>query len=392
MRRVAILGSTGSIGRQTLEVIAAHPDLFSVVALAAGQNVELVTRQAETWRPRILSVASADAAGSLPSALRYRPERIAHGAEGLVACALEADADIVVAATDGMIAFRAVFESIGRGMHVALANKELLVAAGEILCKLARTTGSRILPVDSEHSALFQCLEGEQPEHVRSVIITASGGPFWTWSREQMEAATPEQALAHPVWRMGAKNTIDSATLMNKGLEVIEASWLFSLAPQTIDIVVHRQSVVHGFVLFTDGSVKAQLASPDMRLPIGFALAYPQRLPTAVAEDKTKAAIGLRDVATLTFEPVDDVRFPAVRLAYRALALGGTYPAVLSAANEAAGRAFLQQQIKFTQICPIVESVLDAHRAAGTGLEDVLEADRFGRDQVREAVRATLRR
>ena len=393
MRRVAVLGSTGSIGRQTLEVIGAHPDRFSVVALAAGHNTELLAQQANAWRPALLSVAGEDESRALRGELGYAPKNIAHGEAGLAACALDAEADVVVAATDGMVALKAVFESISRGLHVALANKELLVAAGHIMCRLARTTGARIVPVDSEHSALFQCLAGEQMEHVRSVILTASGGPFWTWSSEEMERATPEDALAHPTWRMGAKNTLDSATLMNKGLEVIEASWLFSLAPSSIDIVVHRQSIVHGFVIFSDGSVKAQLAAPDMRLPIGFALAYPQRLPAAVAVAETKAAIGMGDrVSTLSFEPVDEARFPSVRLAYRALALGATYPAVLSAANEVAGRAFLEKQIKFTQICPIVESALAAHTPAGDDLEDVLEADRFGRAQVRDAVRASLQR
>jgi 1-deoxy-D-xylulose-5-phosphate reductoisomerase len=390
MRRVAILGSTGSIGRQTLEVIAAHPERFSVAALAGGRNVELLAQQANLWRPTVLSVGSSGGEQTMRARLAYTPASVGHGEQGLVACALEAGADIVVAATDGMIALRAVFESIGRGLHVALANKELLVAAGHLMCGLARTTGARILPVDSEHSAVFQCLAGERTEDVRSVILTASGGPFWTWTAEQMEQATPEDALAHPTWRMGAKNTLDSATLMNKGLEVIEASSLFSLPPATLEIVVHRQSIVHGFVLFRDGSVKAQLASPDMRLPIGFALAYPQRLPAAVAEAKTKAAIGLGDrVTTLSFEPVDQARFPAVRLAYHALALGGTYPAVLSAANETAGRAFLEKQIKFTQIAQIVERALAAHRPSGEDLEDVVEADRFGRAQVHDAVAAS---
>ncbi|SRR5579872_529888 len=393
MRRVAILGSTGSIGRQTLEVIAAHPERFSVAALAAGENIELLAQQARSWQPQVLSVASSETASALRQRLPHPLPRIEHGEDGLVACALEAEADIVVAATDGMVALRAVFESVSRGLHVALANKELLVAAGHIICRLARSTGARIVPVDSEHSALFQCLAGEQPEDVKSVILTASGGPFWEWSLERMEKATPEDALAHPKWRMGAKNTLDSASLMNKGLEVIEASSLFSLPPASIEVVVHRQSVVHGFVIFRDGNVKAQLASPDMRLPIGYALAYPQRLPAAVAEADTRAAIGLGGAATtLTFEPVDDVRFPSVRLAYRALALGGTYPAVLSAANEEAGRAFLRKQIKFTQIHPIVESVLENHLPAGDDLEDVLSADRTGREQVRDAIRASLHR
>jgi 1-deoxy-D-xylulose-5-phosphate reductoisomerase len=393
LRRVAILGSTGSIGRQALQVITAHPDRLAVAALAAGSNIDLLTQQANLLQPRLVSIASADAASTLSSHLTYKPEQICHGEEGLVAVACASGADIVLAATDGMVALRAVFESLSRGLHVALANKELLVAAGRILCALARSSGALIVPVDSEHSALFQCLMGERADNVASIVVTASGGPFWDWSLAQMEAASPEQALRHPIWRMGAKNTIDSATLMNKGLEVIEASLLFGFAPAQIEVVVHRQSVVHGFVVFRDGSVKAQLSAPDMRLPIGFALAYPERLPTAVAQLDTKAAIGLGGAAaTLSFEPVDKARFPAVGLAYRALELGGTYPAVLSAANEEAGRAFLQRQIKFTEICPIVQGAMSAHVARGDALEDVRAADEFGRTYARNAVRAAVQR
>lgn len=392
LRRVAILGSTGSIGRQALDVIAAHPDRFTVVALAAGSNIDLLAEQANAHRPKVLSVADHANVAPLTQRLSYDAERVDHGEAGLVAAATAAEAHIVVAATDGMASLQAVFESVGRGLHVAIANKELLVGAGRILCALARSTGALVLPVDSEHSALFQCLVGEHVENVASVILTASGGPFWTSTLEEMERATPEQALRHPVWAMGAKNTLDSATLMNKGLEIIEASYLFGLAPSRIDVVVHRQSVVHGFVIFSDGNVKAQLAAPDMRLPIGFALSYPERLPTAFAARETKAALGMEgESSTLTFEPVDEGRFPSLRLAYHALELGGTYPAVLSAANEAAGRAFLQRQIKFTEICPIVERALAEHVATGEGLEEIRAADSFGRAFARDAISGALK-
>jgi 1-deoxy-D-xylulose-5-phosphate reductoisomerase len=393
MRRVAILGSTGSIGRQALEVIAAHPQQFAVAALAAGTNSELLAQQANTFQPSVLSLATAGSANSLRDQLSYSAEHIGYGEDGLVAAACASGAEIVLAATDGMVSLRAVFESVSRGLQVALANKELLVAAGRILCNLARSTGAQIVPVDSEHSAVFQCLLGEKIENVVRIVLTASGGPFWTLSAAQMEQVTPQEALRHPVWSMGAKNTIDSATLMNKGLEVIEASLLFGLSASQIDVVVHRQSIVHGFVQLRDGSVKAQLAAPDMRLPIGFALAYPQRLPSAVGETQTLVAIGLHGSgSTLSFEPVDEARFPSLGLAYRALELGGTYPAVLSAANEEAGRAFLQRQIKFTEICQIVDGALAAHSPGGDGLEEVRAADEFGRAHARSAIREAVGR
>jgi 1-deoxy-D-xylulose-5-phosphate reductoisomerase len=389
VRRVAVLGSTGSIGRQALSVIQSFPERFTIVALAAGRNLDLLAEQAGRFKPAVLSVADEAHVGALAQRLSYAPERIGSGENGLVAAACDAGAEIVVAATDGMAALRAVFESISRGLQVALANKEVLVAAGRTLCGLARSTGAAIVPIDSEHSALFQCLAGERREDVSCVVLTASGGPFLRWPAERMAAATPEEALRHPTWSMGVKNTIDSATLMNKGLEVIEASFLFGLRSDVIRIVVHPQSVMHGFVMFADGSVKAQLAAPDMRLPIGFALAYPERLPAAIANAQTKAALGLEGAgSTLHFEPVDAQRFPAVGLAYRALELGATYPAVLSAANEEAGRAFLLKQIKFTDICLIVEGALAAHAAGGDTLEDVRAADAFGREHARRAILA----
>jgi 1-deoxy-D-xylulose-5-phosphate reductoisomerase len=391
-RRVAILGSTGSIGRQALSVIEAHPDHFAVAALAANANIDVLAQQANALRPAVLSAGSAALADELARSLTYTPSRIAHGSDGLVAAATESGADLVLAATDGMVALRALVTSLERGMRVALANKELLVSAGRLLCDLARARGASIVPVDSEHSALFQCLEGERPASVASVVLTASGGPFWTHTLQQMEQATPEEALSHPTWSMGAKNTLDSATMMNKGLEIIEASHLFGLEPQRIEVVVHRQSIVHGFVLFSDGNVKAQLAAPDMRLPIGYALSYPERLPEAFNKAATRDAIGLGErAATLSFEPVDETRFPSLRLAYDALAAGGTQPAVLSSVNEEAGRAFLQRKIKFTEICPIVAGALEAHRSGADGLEDIEAADRWGREFARDAIGAAMR-
>jgi len=392
-RRVAILGSTGSIGRQALSVIEAHRDRFEVAALAANANIDVLAQQANALRPAVLSVGSAQLSSELAKALTYAPAHIAHGSDGLVAAATESGADVVLAATDGMVALRALVASLERGMRVALANKELLVSAGRLLCDLARARGASIVPVDSEHSALFQCLEGERRSSVASVVLTASGGPFWTHTLEQMGRATPEEALAHPIWSMGPKNTLDSATMMNKGLEIIEASHLFGLEPQRISVVVHRQSIVHGFVLFNDGNVKAQLAAPDMRLPIGYALSYPERLARAFSEAATRDAIGLGErAATLSFEPVDETRFPSLRLAYDALAAGGTHPAVLSSVNEEAGRAFLQRKIKFTEICSIVERALEAYRSGADGLGEIEAADRWGRAFARDAIGAAMRR
>ena len=307
-KRIAILGSTGSIGRQALDVIARHPDRFRVVGLAAGRNVELLAEQVARFRPRTISAGDADAATELLVRLDGRGlrihgsifakdrdvEHVAHGAEGLLAVATRAGADLVLAATDGAVAFEAVFAAVERGTDVAVANKELVVAAGELLVAAAARSGARLLPVDSEHSALFQCLQGAPPERIAALVLTASGGPFWDRSAAEMADATVADALAHPTWQMGVKNTIDSATLMNKGLEVIEAAKWFGVPGERIHVVVHRTSVAHGFVVFSDGQVLGQLAPPDMRLPIGYALSYPDRLADHPFEDPLAALGGER--------------------------------------------------------------------------------------------------
>jgi 1-deoxy-D-xylulose-5-phosphate reductoisomerase len=365
VKRVAILGSTGSIGRQALDVVSRHRERFRVVGLAAGRNATLLREQAEEFDVDVVSLRDED------------------GAAGLMRVATETGADIVLAATDGAVAFDAVFAAVGRGIDIAVANKELVVAAGELLLRAAADSGSRILPVDSEHSALFQCLVGEPKERIARLILTASGGPFWEKTAREMDDATVEDALAHPTWRMGTKNTIDSATLMNKGLEVIEASRLFDVPPERIDVLVHRTSVAHGFAIFTDGAVKAQLCPPDMRVPIGYALAYPDRLegtslwPDARGVDAL-AALGARDgevATTLRFERPDDERFPCLRLAYRALEQGGTAPAALSAANEIAVEAFVDGRIAFGRIPEIIRSVLDDVPSEELSLVTVRAAD-----------------
>lgn len=391
MRRIAILGSTGSIGRQALDVVAAHPDRFEICALAAGRNMTVLAEQIRAFAPDVASCASEDAAAALRDDLgadkRLAGLRIEHGERGLVAVAAESGADIVLAATDGLVACRAIFAAAERGIDVALANKEVAVAAGEPLFATARRSGGRIMPVDSEHCAIFQCMLGEKAPDVRTVVITASGGPFVDTPASALASVTPAQALVHPTWTMGSKNTLDSATLMNKGLEVIEACRFFDLASSQVDIVVHRQSIAHAFVIFRDGNVKAQIASPDMRMPIGFALGYPDRLDRAVALPATLRALGLEGSrATWSFEPVDHDRFPCVRLAYRALESGGTYPAVLSAANEEAGRAFLAGRLRFVDIGAIVADALDAHDSSPAGLPEIEEADRWARSFTRDVV------
>ncbi|HEX3466522.1 MAG TPA: 1-deoxy-D-xylulose-5-phosphate reductoisomerase [Candidatus Elarobacter sp.] len=366
-RKVAILGSTGSIGTQALDVIARHAERFEVVGLAAGRNLELLTKQVHTFAPRTVADAR-------------------DGARGLHAVACESGADVVLAATDGAVAFDAVFAAVDAGIDVAVANKELIVAAGELLVERAARSGAQLLPVDSEHSALFQCLQGAPRERVAAVIVTASGGPFWERTREQMESATLADALAHPTWRMGVKNTIDSATLMNKGLEVIEASKWFGLPADRVQVVVHRTSVAHGFVVFTDGNVIGQIAAPDMRLPIGYALAYPDRLDDGRPLDDPIEALGGKrgaDLTALAFERPDPVRFPCLRLAYEALATGGTSPAVLSAANEVAVAAFTAGEIRFGEIPLCIETALDRVGRDNVSLEAVRNADRLARIEAR---------
>ena len=378
MRRVAILGSTGSIGTQALDVIAAHPDHFCVAGLAAGRNTTLLAEQVARFGPDLATTAS-------------------DGPGALMRVALETRADIVLAATDGFVAFEAVYGALKHGIDVALANKELVVAAGDVLLQAARTSGAQVLPVDSEHSAIFQCLIGEDPARVASIILTASGGPFRDTPLEQIPNASLAQALNHPTWRMGTKNTIDSATMMNKGLEVIEASRLFGVRAENIGVVIHRQSIAHGFVVFTDGSVKGQLCAPDMRVPIGFALAYPDRLEIAAgaAEDPIAALGGEPGAALLRyeFERPSLERFPCLGLAYEALRRGGTSPAILSAANELAVDAFVAGLVPFGAIPELVASALDAVAPSAVTWENVLAADAAARAVTRKNLAgATLAR
>ena len=347
--RITILGSTGSIGTQTLDIVREHPELFKCVALTANRNWELLAQQALEFRPKRVVIADERYVDNLRSALSGTGIEIASGAVGVAEAAAMDEADTVVTAMVGYSGLQPTINAIKAHKRIALANKETLVVAGEIIMNLARECESEIVPVDSEHSAIFQCLVGEKREWMRKIILTASGGPFRTLKAENLKDVTPADALRHPNWDMGAKVTIDSASMMNKGFEMIEARWLFDCSPKNIEIVVHPQSIVHSMVEFCDGSVKAQLGVPDMRLPIRYALGYPERLESKLPP------LSLTDYSNLTFEKPDLDKYPLLQLAFRAIESGGNMPCILNAANEVAVKAFLKSEIKFTDM-PIIAS------------------------------------
>jgi 1-deoxy-D-xylulose-5-phosphate reductoisomerase len=394
VKRLAILGSTGSVGEQTLQVVAAAPDRFRAVSLAAGENIDKLADQVRRHRPALVSVATAAGADALReqlTGLERKGLEIAVGADGLDAVATH-PADLVVAALVGAVGLRPTLSAIDAGRDVALANKEVMVMAGALVQRAAQRKGVTILPVDSEHSAIFQVLQGQRHVDVAKVILTCSGGPFRTASAEQIANATVEEALAHPNWDMGAKISIDSATLMNKALEVVEARWLFDVEPAQIDVVVHPQSIVHSLVEFVDRSVLAQLGLPDMRVPIAVALAHPERLTLDVP------SLDLAALSRLDFEAPDRERFPALDLAFRSLespASGGSEaaPAVLNAANEVTVARFLAGEIPLPRICEVNGLVLEEHLAARggavvEGLDDVIEADAWARARAGEHLTA----
>ena len=387
---VSILGSTGSIGTSTLELIARFEDRFRVVALAAGRRVAQLKDQIERFAPELVSVADPRDAAELASSLGRRAPRISSGSEGLLAVATAPGADVVVAGLVGAVGLEPTLAAIDAGRDIALANKEVMVVAGELVRRRAAASGALLLPVDSEHNAVFQALQGRRREHLRRVVLTASGGPFRTYTSDQLAIATPEQALRHPTWEMGAKITIDSATLMNKGLEVIEARWLFDLEPARIGVVVHPQSIVHSLVEYRDGSVVSVMALPDMTIPIGFALSYPDVLDLGFLPRLDLAA-----TAALTFEDPDAVRFPCLGLAYQALNAGGAMPAVLNAANEVAVERFLARDVGFQDIPRIIASAMAVHGGgACESVADLLACDARARQHAaafearREAARA----
>jgi 1-deoxy-D-xylulose-5-phosphate reductoisomerase len=381
-RSLVVLGSTGSVGEQTLAVAEAFPERYRVVALAAGRRVDKLADQVRRFRPSFVSVADREGADALRSSLGTLDVEIGVGSEGLEAAATH-PADLVVAGLVGAVGLAPTLAAIRAGRDVALANKEVLVMAGALVLREVRAHGVQLLPVDSEHSAIFQALAGQRAEDVTRLILTASGGPFRTWSEDRVAHATVEEALDHPNWDMGPKITIDSATLMNKGLEVIEARWLFDVPPERVDVVVHPQSIVHSLVEFVDGSVLAQLGLPDMRVPIAVALAHPERLALALPR------LDLAALGQLDFEAPDRKRFPCLDLAYAALAADEAAPAVLNAANEISVAAFLEGRIPFPSIPVHNAAVLEAHVARSAAeplrdLDDVLEADVWARVRARE--------
>jgi 1-deoxy-D-xylulose-5-phosphate reductoisomerase len=382
MRRVVILGSTGSIGTQALDVIRHTHDRFQVVGLAAASNHELLVGQIREFMPPVVAVSDETAANELHAGLAgLRSVEMVVGAEAAEQLARELDADIVLNAMVGAVGLPPTLAALQSGKTLALANKESLIVGGELVMDLVKGEPERLVPVDSEHAALAQCLRGESREDLRRVVITASGGPFRGWTREELAKASVKEALAHPTWKMGPKITIDSATLMNKGLEVIEAHFLFGLDYSQIDVVVHPESVVHGIAEFGDGSMVAQLSKPDMRLPIQLALAYPERLPAGIEP------LDLATVGSLTFEPVDREAFTALDLCFKAGRLGSTFPAVLNAANEVAVMAFLEAKIAMTGIPDVVERVLDDHEPASVVSVVTLDrADAWARRRAAEII------
>jgi 1-deoxy-D-xylulose-5-phosphate reductoisomerase len=381
MKGLAILGSTGSIGANVLRVVDAFPGRFEVTGLAAGRNVEELAAQVARHRPRVVSVADAPSLERLGRLVDLSGVRALVGTEGMVEVATEPAARMVVASAVGAVGLVPTYRALEAGKDVALANKETLVMAGALMLARARETGARLLPIDSEHCALHECLDGRRPEHVRRLILTASGGPFRNRPRESFLEITREEALAHPTWRMGPKITIDSATLMNKGLEVIEAHFLFGVPAARIDVLIHPQSAVHSMVELVDGTVLAQLGVTDMRMPIQYALSYPEKWEAAIP------GMDFGQPLSLDFAPPDRERFPCLALAYRALELGGTAPAAVNAANEEAVAAFLDGRAPFLAIPESIQDVLEGEPCSPVAtLEDVLAADRRARERARQAL------
>jgi 1-deoxy-D-xylulose-5-phosphate reductoisomerase len=378
VRTLAILGSTGSIGRSALAVVDAHPSRLRVAALAAGDNAALLAEQANRYRPSLVALASGEAADRFRSAGGHARSLVC-GPEGLIAVATHPGVDVVLCASSGTAALEAVLAAIDAGKRIALANKEVLVMAGELVTGAARRKGVPILPVDSEHNAIHQCLHARRHDEIRRLVLTASGGPFRDLSAEELRNVGPEAALRHPTWQMGRKITVDSATLMNKGLEVIEARWLFDVPADRIDVVVHPQSIVHSMVELSDGSVIAQLGVTDMRLPIQYACSYPERWEAALPR------LDLVKAGRLDFHAPSHDRFPCLELAYRALRQGGTAPVVLNAANEVAVAAFLEGRLGFTAIPAVIEQTLNAHEAQSVStLELIRRVDAWAREHALE--------
>lgn len=375
MRKISVIGSTGSIGTQTLDIAGRESDRIKVTSLAAGSNVKLMEEQVRRFSPAFVSMGNEDAAKDLRDRIRDTDTAVCAGEDGLLRVASDPECDMVVAGIVGMIGIRPAIAAIESGKTLALANKETLVAAGSIITELARKNGVRILPVDSEHSAIFQSLEGQSRKNVDKIILTASGGTFRGMDRDALSKVTVKDALKNPNWVMGQKVTIDSASLVNKGLEVMEASWLFDVAPEDIEVVIHPQSILHSAVMYSDGAVIGQMGLPDMRMPISYALFYPERM------NWNEAKLDLTTLGSMTFEKPDTDVFRGLPLAMRAAAAGGTMPAVFNAANEEAVSMFLKGKAGFLDIYDIISMAMDSHRViAEPDLDDIFEAEREARE------------
>lgn len=387
MKRLAVLGSTGSIGTSTLDVVARHSDKYKVVALVAGTNVELLAKQIKQFNPSLVAVRDSETLQKLrtycsDSSIQLNGIELDAGENAIANIAAATEVDMIVAAIVGAAGLRSTVAAAKAGKEIALANKESLVVAGELVTRLVKENNAVLLPVDSEHAAVFQGLSGQNRKDVVSITLTASGGPFRDWPLEKFHSIKKSEALNHPNWSMGAKITIDSATMMNKGLELIEARWLFDAKPSELNVVVHRESIVHALVEYRDGSVMAQLAMPDMRSPIAYALAYPARIESGIER------LNLAKIGQLTFSEPDEVRFPALRLAKNVLTEGGMAPAILNAANEMAVNAFLEDKIGFMAIPSVVEKVLiKMSGAKASTLDEILELDKLARISAEEVIK-----
>ena len=383
MKIISILGSSGSIGRNTLDVVSRFPDEFQVSCLTVHTHADVLLQQVRAFQPDRVVVTNPEGQSSLLKEIRSLGTEVWTGEEALTRCMEDDPSQIVVNALVGSVGLKPTLKAIEKGKQIALANKETLVMAGEIVTREAMKNGVSILPIDSEHSAIFQCLVGEDRQSVEKIILTGSGGPFLGRVKQDLEQVTVEEALAHPNWSMGKKITIDSATLMNKGLEIIEARWLFDIPIEKIEVVIHPQSIIHSMVAFVDGSVKAQMGVPDMRLPIQYALFYPERRPSSFNR------VDFTQIQNLTFYKPDAETFPNLRLALEALQKGGTMPAVLNGANEEAVRQFLNKKISFTRISNLIEKTMSAHNnILSPAVQDILQADMWSRKFVRSQIEA----
>ncbi|MGV7228392.1 MAG: 1-deoxy-D-xylulose-5-phosphate reductoisomerase [Nitrospirales bacterium] len=385
MKRIVILGSTGSIGSSTLDVVSRFPDRFQIVGLAAGSNDQILEDQIRTFQPKVVALSCPDAAKRLRARVGNVQVEVLDGEPGLCEVARFPQCDLVISAIVGGAGLKPTLSAIQAGRQVALANKEPMVMAGQLMQQEAHKHGVTIFPIDSEHSAIFQSMEGHRKVDIRRVVLTASGGPFWDWPATDFEDITPKQALKHPNWKMGAKITTDSATLMNKGLEVIEARWLFDLPASQIDVVIHRESIIHSLVEYCDGSVISQLGHPDMRTPISYAMNYPERVPLH------PPLLDLGKIGKLTFFPPDTEKFPCLQLAYDALAGGAGLPATLNAANEVAVHAFLNNQIAFLDIPKVIEETMAAYCPTPLStIEEVLDVDQWARRTAEEIMKTCV--